>query len=69
MRKVSKDEVFEVLLISVVDQVPYEQGVETVFRRSPTSEEMDYFYEHCLGMRRGWVRMNENIRNLRKPSQ
>lgn len=64
MREITKDEVFEVLLIQTVEGETVSKAMARIFRRDPTSEERAYYSDLCTKMYRGWVRQNQNIRNL-----
>jgi len=56
MRKITKDEVFEVLIVKHYERISDLDSLKILFGRDLTTEEIKYFYELIEGMRNGWVR-------------
>lgn len=62
----SRDEVFEILILRYTDYITLPEAIAGVIGREPTIEEIKEFDSKVEAMRRGWVQMNLNIRKLGK---
>lgn len=62
----TRDEIFECLIVSYADEKPLEEAFLIVFGREPSEEELLKIHNKIISFRKWFVQTNINCRNLNK---